>query len=137
MAPIEPDGDADHAREHPHQVLGGRVKRGELAVAALGGALAVVAGDLGDELDLVAGETHQVLAVADQIGRVQMVPGVGDGLADVGEQRPGLQIVEGRWGQLVQRSGLVEQLKRHLRRPAGVGDVGLELIEQMVDAGPS
>ena len=77
----------------------------------LGCALAVVAGDLGDDLDLLVGEPHQPVRVPDEVVAVLVVLGVGDDQADVGEQRRRL---EQRPGVAAERRG-----GRRWRRTAG------------------
>ena len=62
-------------------------RRANSACAGLGRALAVVAGDLGDDLDLVVGEPGELLGVADHVVRVQVVLAVRDEQAHVGQQR--------------------------------------------------
>ena len=100
MAAVEPDGDAQDAGERPHQALVVGVEGGELGVRRLRLALAVVAGDLGDDLDLEVGQPGQ-LAVADHVVGVQVVLAVGDDEADVGQQGAGLEVLAGRAVEVV------------------------------------
>ena len=100
------------AEQDPHQVLIVGVEAGELAVAGLGRALAVVPGEEGDDLDLVVGQPGEDLAVADHVVRVQVVAAVGDEQAHVGQQRAGLEVLAGRLPETLQRRA----------RPAGRPD---------------
>ena len=90
------------------------VEGGELGVRRLRLALAVVAGDLGDDLDLEVGQPGQ-LAVADHVVGVQVVLAVGDDEADVGQQGAGLEVLAGRAVEVVQRL----QARRTARRRGG------------------
>ena len=112
VAAVEADGDAQDGREDPHQVLVVGVEAGELAVAGLRRALAVVPGEEGDDLDLVVGQPGEDLAVADHVVRVQVVAAVGDEEADVGQQRARLEVLAGRLPEALQRRA----------RPAGRPD---------------
>ena len=105
---------------HQSLVLGREAT--ELGVARLRCALAVVAGDLGDDLDLGVGEAGQ-LAVADDVVAVQVVLAVRDDQADVGQQRTGLEVLTGVARQAVQRRGRVEQLQRQRGDVRRVGEV--------------
>ena len=93
------------------------VERGERRMAGFGLALAVVAGHLGDQLDLGVGEADE-LAVADHVVRVQVVLAVGDHQPDVGQQRTRLQVVALGVAEAVQLLQAVEQLDGE------AGDVG-------------
>ena len=77
----------------------------------LGRALAVVAGHLGDELDLPLGEAGEVLGVADHVVGVQVVPLVGDDQADVGEQGRRLEQLAELVAEAVAVGGLVEEAR--------------------------
>ena len=102
VAPIQPDRDAEHSGQRAHEALVVGRQGGEGGVRLLRLALAVVAGDLGDDLDLVVGEPRQ-LGVADHVVGVEVMLAVGDDEADVGQHRSrfemlalGRQTVHGR-----------------------------------------
>ncbi len=103
-----PIADAQDPGERAHERLLVAAERGELRMRRLRLALAVVAGDLGDELDLAIGQSGE-LAVADHVVRVQVVLGVGDHEPDVGQQRTRLEVVTLRRAEAVQRLQAVEQ----------------------------
>ena len=84
----------------------------ERLVLRLRRALAVVARDLGDDLDLAVGEAGQVLAVADHVVRVQVVLRVRDEEPDVREQRRRFEVLARPVVETVHRGGRVEELER-------------------------
>ncbi len=96
----------------------------------------MVAGDLGDDLDLVVGQPGQ-LAVADHVVGVQVVLAVGDDEADVGEQRAGLEVLAGgrRRGRAAAPDG-VEQLDGEAGDVGRVRRVVVAAIGELADAAP-
>ena len=121
--------------ERPHEVLVVGVEGGELGVRRLRLALAVVAGDLGDDLDLEVGQPGQ-LAVADHVVGVQVVLAVGDHQADVGQQGAGLEVLAGRAVEVVQRHQAVEQLDGEAGDVGRVGGVVVAAVGELEDAAP-
>ena len=74
-------------------------------VLLLGRRLAVVAGHLGDELDLAVGEAGELLGVPDDVVAVLVVARVGDEHADVAQQRRRLEQLARRPGSSSPRAG--------------------------------
>ena len=91
-----------------------------------GGALAVIARDLRDELDLTVGEPGELIAVADDVVRVLVVRGVGDEESDVVEQGCGLEQVACREVEAVDLLEGVEERQRQIGGGLDVGDVLVE-----------
>ena len=108
VAPVKSDGQAQYGGERPHEALVVRRQGGERLVGLLRFALAVVAGDLRDHLDLVVGQAGQ-FGVANDVVGVQVVLAVGDDEADVGQHRAGFQEVAGRPTEGAQLGDRVEQ----------------------------
>ena len=95
----------------------------------------MVAGDLGDHLDLVVGEAGQ-LGVADHVVGVEVVLAVGDDETDVGEQRPGLEVLAGS-GTEAGRSGTrVEQGDGEAGDVDRVGRIVVAALDELMDAAP-
>ena len=122
VAAVEPDGHPQQAGEHPNGLAVGCIEVHELGVARLGRALAVVASDEGDELDLGIGEPDE-LGVADDVVRVQVVLGVRDHQADVRQESSSLQQVATRLVEAVDVAAGVEQLDGQTGHVFAVGGV--------------
>ena len=84
---VEADGDAQEPASVRTSSWSSGHRRAN-ASCSPSGALAVVAGDLGDELDLVVGEARELLGVADHVVRVQVVRRVRDEEPDVARAAP-------------------------------------------------
>ena len=112
-----------------------RLEAGELRVRRLRLALAVVAGDLGDDLDLQVGQAGE-LAVADHVVGVQVVLAVGDDQADVGQQRTRLEVLPRRGIEAVQRRQRVEQLDGEAGDVRRVRRVVVAPLGELADAAP-
>ena len=95
----------------------------ELQVRGLGRALAVIAGDLGDQLDLTVGESLELIAVADHVVRVPVVRRVADEEAHVVEEAGSLEQVAVVEVELVDGGGGVEDLERQVGGSLNVADV--------------
>ena len=94
---------------------------GERLVLGLRRALAVVARDLGDDLDLAVGEAGELLAVADHVVRVQVVLRVRDEEPDVREQRGRLEVLARRFVEPVHRSRSRRTARARAERPRASG----------------
>ncbi len=126
--PVERDRDPQHARKGTDQRLVIGRQGHELGVGTLGRALAVIPGDLGDELDLTVGESGELIAVADDVVGVLVVRGVGDEQSHVVQQRRRLQQVA--CGE-VETVGLVERIEQRQREIGGGLDVRDVLVEDL------
>ena len=82
VAAIEPLGKPDHRREHAHGPALGALEIAVALVRLLRRRLAVIAGDEGDDFNLLRIETAEI-AVLDQVVRVTVMPLVADVHADV------------------------------------------------------
>ena len=92
MSPIQPVGHAEDPCQLPDDLLIFLLQASELGMLEFGVALAVIAGDLGDQLDFPVGKPGQVLRVADNVAGVVVVLSVGNKEADVVENGGSLQI---------------------------------------------
>ena len=131
---VEPDGDAEDGGEGPDGGLLLGVEAGELGVAGLGGALAVVAGHQRDALDLGVGEPDQPVAVADDVVGVLVVAVVADGQAHVGQEGGRLQVVPAVPVEAQARRQVVEQLQGQAGHPGRVLRVGVVGLGQVLHA---
>ena len=107
--------------------------RRQFSCVVLGPPALVVAGERGDDLDLVGREAGQV-AVRDQVVRVPLVLGVPDVAADVVEERAVLEPLPLGGGQLVERVGLVEELEGEPGDVGRVEHLGVAAPQEPVDA---
>ena len=105
---------ADDATLRPFQV-------GVAFVRLLRRALAVIARDEGDDLDLLGIEAAQV-AVPDQVMRVLVMAAVADMDADVVQERPEFQPLALARSEAVASGGLIEQRGRGRTQRGGVID---------------
>ena len=120
VAAVEADRDAQDAGERAHQSLIVGREPAELGMAGLRRALAVIASDLGDDLDLGVGEARQ-FAVADHVVAVQVMLAVRDHQTDVGQQRAGLEVLASVGRQPVQLSRWRRTIAGPTRRRARSG----------------
>jgi hypothetical protein len=133
MAAVESDRDPQDRGEGAHDEL---VLVGEplvLGMARLRAALAVVAGDERDHLDLVVREAGE-LAVADHVIGVQVVLAVGDHHADVCEQRCRLEVVTAVVREMVDELRRVVELECEVCDVLGVADVAVASLGELAHA---
>ena len=97
--------------------------------------LPVITRNLGDQADLSVAETGELLAVADHIIAVFVVPAVADEKANVMEQPAHLEEFSIGRPETVDRLRTVEELKSQSRAVFGVVNIGVELLGQSLHVG--
>ncbi len=119
VAAIEPLGKPDHRREHAHRPSLGAFEIPVALVRLLRRRLAMIAGDEGDDFDLLRIETAEI-AVLDQVVRVPVMPLVADMHADVVQHGAELEPLSLAIAESVHALRLVENIERQARHLGGV-----------------
>jgi hypothetical protein len=110
------------------------VERSERSVLQGGLSSPVIAGDLGDDLDLGVGEPAQQLGVPDHVVAVLVVTGVGNEQAHVREQRCRLEQLAFVVAETVTTFEPVEEFERELRHLERVVGILVAHLHQVLDA---
>lgn len=123
---VKSDRHSKDAPEYPDTVLIAIRQGRELGVFEARIALAVVAGHLGDQFDLVLGETGEMFAVTDQIVGVLVMCGVSHEAAHIVKEPSGFEDVALELVHLMDRRALIKELKGKIGGVLGMFDVFLE-----------
>jgi len=132
VAAVEGVGDAKEAGEFPHEVARGGVEGDVIGVGFFRQGFAVIAGDVGEDVELVQGEAVEI-AVLDEIERMLVVAGVADVPADVVEDGGVFEELAFLGAELVERLELVEEREGELGDLQGMLFVEIAAAAELED----